>query len=241
MKDLGDGTVVNLLRCAWAGSQKYGNVVWSGDVPSTFEAFYDQLQAGLNMGLAGIPWWTTDVGGFMTDDVNDPDFQQLLIRWYEFAVYSAVLRMHGDRGPYNIPPLDTRDWGGGYLHTGQPNELWSYGEENYRIMKKYYDIRIEMHDYIKQLYEEASSNGSPLIRTMFYEFPEDSKCWELQDQYMFGSDYLVAPIFHLNQFERDVYLPVGKWEDTRDHKVYDGGQTITADAPLDSMPVFKRV
>ena len=241
MKDLGDGTVVNLLRCAWAGSQKYGNVVWSGDVPSTFEAFYDQLQAGLNMGLAGIPWWTTDVGGFMTDDVNDPDFQQLLIRWYEFAVYSAVLRMHGDRGPYNIPPLDTRDWGGGYLHTGQPNELWSYGEENYRIMKKYYDIRIEMHDYIKQLYEEASSNGSPLIRTMFYEFPEDSKCWELQDQYMFGSDYLVAPIFHLNQFEREVYLPAGKWEDTRDHKVYEGGQTITADAPLDSMPVFKRI
>lgn len=241
MKDLCDGTVVNLLRCAWAGSQKYGNVVWSGDVPSTFEAFYDQLQAGLNMGLAGIPWWTTDVGGFMTDDVNDPDFQQLLIRWYEFAVYSAVLRMHGDRGPYNIPPLDTRDWGGGYLHTGQPNELWSYGEENYRIMKKYYDIRIEMHDYIKQLYEEASSNGSPLIRTMFYEFPEDSKCWELQDQYMFGSDYLVAPIFHLNQFEREVYLPAGKWEDTRDHKVYDGGQTITADAPLDSMPVFKRI
>ena len=241
LKEQGEETVVNLVRCAWAGSQKYGNVVWSGDVPSTFEAFYDQLQAGLNMGLAGIPWWTTDVGGFMTDDVNDPDFQQLLIRWYEFAVYSAVLRMHGDRGPYNIPPLDTRDWGGGYLHTGQPNELWSYGEENYRIMKKYYDIRIEMHDYIKQLYEEASSNGSPLIRTMFYEFPEDSKCWELQDQYMFGSDYLVAPIFHLNQFERDVYLPVGKWEDTRDHKVYDGGQTITADAPLDSMPVFKRV
>ena len=81
MKDVGRGPVVNLLRCAWAGSQKYGNVVWSGDVPSTFEAFEDQLQCGLNMGLAGIPWWTTDVGGFMTDDVNDPDFQQLLIRW----------------------------------------------------------------------------------------------------------------------------------------------------------------
>ena len=74
MKALGNEEIVNLLRCAWAGSQKYGNVVWSGDVPSTFEALYDQLQAGLNMGLAGIPWWTTDVGGFMTDDVNDPDF-----------------------------------------------------------------------------------------------------------------------------------------------------------------------
>ncbi len=193
------------------------------------------------MGLAGIPWWTTDIGGFMTDDVNDPDFQQLLIRWYEFAVYSAVFRMHGDRGPHNIPPLDDRDFGGGYLYTGQSNELWSYGEENYRIMKKYYDIRISMHDYIKQLYDEASENGSPLIRTMFYEFPDDKKCWELQDQYMFGSEYLVAPIFHLNEFEREVYLPAGRWEDTRDGKVYEGGQTIRAAAPIDSIPVFKKM
>lgn len=241
MKALGNEEIVNLLRCAWAGSQKYGNVVWSGDVPSTFEALYDQLQAGLNMGLAGIPWWTTDVGGFMTDDVNDPDFRQLLIRWYEFAVYSAVLRMHGDRGPYNIPPLDDRDWGGGYLHTGQPNELWSYGEENYRIMRKYLDIRRGMHDYIKGLYREASENGSPLIRTMFYEFPEDGKCWELQDQYMFGDRYLVAPILRLNQFERDVYLPAGNWRDTRDGKEYQGGQVIRAMAPIDSIPVFERV
>ncbi len=241
MKDLGDGNVVNLLRCAWAGSQKYGNVVWSGDVPSTFEAFYDQLQCGLNMGLAGIAWWTTDIGGFMTDDVNDPDFRQLLIRWYQFAVYSAVFRMHGDRGPYDIPALDDRDWGGGYLHTGQPNELWSYGEDNYRIMKKYYDIRISMHDYIKSLYQEASENGSPLIRTMFYEFPEDKICWELQDQYMFGSKYLAAPIFKLNQFERDVYLPAGTWKLTSDGSTYEGGQTVHVAAPIDYMPVFEKI
>ena len=180
MKKMGNDAVVNLLRCAWAGSQKYGNVVWSGDVPSTFEAFYDQLQAGLNMGLAGIPWWTTDIGGFMTDDWEDPDFKQLLIRWYQFAVYSPVLRMHGERGPINIPPLDDRDWGGGYLHTGHSNELWSYGEENYRIMKHYYEVRMAMKEYIKGLFEEASENGSPLLRAMFYEFPEDPKCWELQ-------------------------------------------------------------
>ncbi len=233
--------VVNLLRCAWAGSQKYGNVVWSGDVPSTFEAFYDQLQCGLNMGLAGIPWWTTDIGGFMTDDVNDPDFRQLLIRWYQFAVYSAVLRMHGDRGPYNIPPLDDRDWGGGYLHTGQPNELWSYGEDNYAIMKKYYDIRISMHDYIKSLYEEAHVNGSPLIRTMFYEFPKDAKCWELTDQYMFGDKYLVAPIFCLNQFEREVYLPEGSWQLTSTGETMQGGCTVKVAAPIDYMPVFVRM
>lgn len=241
MKDLRDGNVVNLLRSGWAGSQKYGNVLWSGDVPSTFEAFYDQIQAGLNMGLAGIPWWNTDIGGFMTDDVNDPDFRELLIRWYQFAVYCPIMRMHGDRGPYDIPPLDTRDWGGGYLHTGQPNELWSYGEDNYKIMRKYYDIRISMHDYIRDLFREASENGSPLMRAMFYEFPEDEKCWDLQDQYMFGLKYLVAPIFHLGQREREVYLPAGTWKDTRDGKTYEGAGTVKVSAPLDSMPVFEKI
>ncbi|MCD7857615.1 MAG: family 31 glucosidase [Clostridiales bacterium] len=240
MHQEGRRPVANLLRCAWAGSQKYGNVVWSGDVPSTFEALADQIQCGLNMGLAGIPWWTTDVGGFMTDDVNDPDFRELLVRWYQFAVYSAVLRMHGDRGPYNIPPMDERDWGGGYLHTGQPNELWSYGEDVYAILRHYYDIRIDLHDYIKSLYDEASENGSPLIRAMFYEFPEDSACWELQDQYMFGSRYLVAPILQLHQRERQVYLPAGAWRLTSTGEVFQGGCRVTVAAPLDYMPAFER-
>ena len=232
---------VNLLRCGWAGSQKYGNVLWSGDVPSTFESFREQLQAGLNIGLAGIPWWTTDIGGFMTDDVNDQKFRQLLIRWYQFAVYSAVLRMHGDRGPYNIPPLDDRERGGGYLHTGQPNELWSYGEENYRIMRKYYDVRIAMHDYIMDLYRDAHETGAPLIRTMFFEFPEDSTCWKLQDQYMFGPRYLVAPVLYPDQFERDVYLPAGSWRDVNSGTVLEGGKTVRAAAPIDQIPVFEKL
>ena len=232
---------VNLLRCGWAGSQKYGNVIWSGDVPSTFESFREQIQAGLNIGIAGIPWWTTDIGGFMTDDVNDPVFQELLIRWYQFAVYSAVLRMHGDRGPYNIPPLDTRDTGGGYLHTGQPNELWSYGEENYRIMRKYYDIRISLHEYISSLYREAHETGAPLIRTMFFEFPEDKKCWELQDQYMFGSRYLVAPVLEFGVRERSLYLPSGRWRDVNSDEVIDGGKLVTVRAPIDQIPVFEKM
>ena len=232
---------VNLLRCGWAGSQKYGNVIWSGDVPSTFESFREQLQAGLNIGLAGIPWWTTDIGGFMTDDVNDPEFQELLIRWYQFAVYSAVLRMHGDRGPYNIPPLDERERGGGYLHTGQPNELWSYGEENYRIMRKYYDVRIALHDYIRSLYREAHETGAPLIRTMFFEFPKDEKCWELRDQYMFGSRYLVAPVLEPHRTGREVYLPAGRWKDVNSGEVLEGGRTVSAAAPIDVIPVYERM
>ncbi|SEF97211.1 alpha-D-xyloside xylohydrolase [Butyrivibrio sp. Su6] len=241
MKKETDKPVVNLLRSAWAGSQKYGNVVWSGDVPSTFESLKDQIAAGLNMGLSGISWWTTDIGGFMTDDVNAPDFKQLLVRWFEFAVFSPVLRMHGDRGPYDIEPLDNRDFGGGYLHTGQPNELWSYGEEVYEILKKQLQLRIELKPYIKSLFEESSENGSPLLRTLFYEFPEDEKCWETFDEYMFGSSYLVAPVTDFNCFERKVYLPEGKWKDIRDEKVYEGGQIITAKAPLESIPVFSKI
>ena len=241
MKKLSRKPFANLLRSGWAGSQKYSNVLWSGDVPSTFESLYDQVQAGLNMGLAGIPWWNTDIGGFMSDDVNDPNFRQLLVRWYEFAVYTPVFRLHGDRGPYNIPKLDDRDFGGGYLHTGQPNEMWSYGEDIFRIMKKYYDIRIGMHQYLSSLFKEASENGSPLMRTMFYEFPDDPQCWNLQDQYMFGDKLLAAPILQLNQFSRSVYLPKDtKWKEQRTGKVYDGGQYVDIEAPIDYLPVLER-
>ena len=242
MKKLSRKPFANLLRSGWAGSQKYSNVLWSGDVPSTFESLYDQVQAGLNMGLAGIPWWNTDIGGFMSDDVNDPNFRQLLVRWYEFAVYTPVFRLHGDRGPYNIPKLDDRDFGGGYLHTGQPNEMWSYGEDVFRIMKKYYDIRTGMHDYLSSLFKEASENGSPLMRAMFYEFPDDPQCWNLQDQYMFGDKLLVAPILHLNQYSRSVYLPQNaKWKEQRTGTIFDGGQYVVVDAPIDYLPVFEKL
>ena len=149
--------------------------------------------------------------------------------------------MHGDRGPHNIPRLDDREFGGGYLSTGQPNELWSSGDDCFRIMKSYLDIRLSMHDYIKELYQEAHDNGSPLIRTMFYEFPEDAACWNLQDQYMFGSRYLVAPILHLDEFKRDVYLPAGTWKLTSTGESFEGGQTVTVDAPIEYMPVFEKL
>ena len=112
---------------------------------------------------------------------------------------------------------------------------------NYAIKRQYYDLRISMHDYIKSLFAEAHENGSPLLRAMFYEFPEDGRCWELQDQYMFGAKYLAAPILQLNQFRRDVYLPAGQWKLTSTGEVFQGGQTVTVDAPLAYMPVFERL
>jgi alpha-D-xyloside xylohydrolase len=137
--------------------------------------------------------------------------------------------------------LDDRTFGGGYLHTGQPNELWSYGEENFKIMRDQLSLRHELIPYIKTLYEETSQNGAPLLRAMFYEFPEDEKCWNTYDQYMFGSQYLVAPILQLGQFEREVYLPEGKWQDIRNGKIYEGAEVITSKAPIESIPVFKRI
>ena len=98
-----------------------------------------------------------------------------------------------------------------------------------------------IRETIRQFYEETSKNGAPLLRAMFYEFPEDEKCWNTYDQYMFGSQYLVAPILQLGQFEREVYLPEGKWQDIRNGKIYEGGEVITSKAPIESIPVFKRV
>lgn len=233
--------IVNLVRSAWAGSQKYAALLWSGDVPSNFESFRDQLAGGLNAGIAGISWWTSDIGGFMDGNVEEPAFIQLLIRWFQFAVFCPILRMHGDRDPHDIPPLSGSDFGGGYLFTGRANELWSYGEEAFAIMKKYLDIRHSLIPYISALFKEAHEMGAPLMRTMFYEFPNDEKCWEINDQYMFGSDYLVAPVLYEDQFERQVYLPEGVWKNINDEKEYSGNETIVCDAPIDCIPVFQRV
>lgn len=233
--------MVHLARCGWVGNQKYATLLWSGDVPSTFEALRDQIAAGLNIGLAGIPWWTTDIGGFQTRDCFDPAFTELLLRWFAFAVYCPILRMHGNRAPYDIPPLSDKDYGGGYLYTGHDNELWSYGEEAFEIMKAQLARRLELKPYIASLMEEASETGAPLMRTMFYEFPEDERCWELSDQYMFGPKYLVAPVLHAGEVERTVYLPKGNWRNVNDGSVCEGGKEILCDAPIAYIPVFERL
>ena len=108
-------------------------------------------------------------------------------------------------------------------------------------MTKYIRLRESLKPYIAGLMKEAHRNGSPVIRTMFYEFPEDEKCWECEDQYMFGPDYLVAPVFEYGARERSVYLPEGKWENIFTKKTVSGGKTVTVAAPVDQIPVFKKV
>ena len=148
------------------------------------------------------------------------------------------MRLHGSRLPRT--PLYKAD-GEETEGTGADNEIWSYGEENYQIMKKFIEIREMMRDYTRSLMEETHKTGAPVMRTMFYEFPEDLNTWELDTQYMYGPDILAAPIVEPHTFKRKVYLPEGStWTNAHTGEILNGGQWTEAEAPIDSMPVFLR-
>ena len=237
MEQQGEKNIVNLLRCAWAGSQKYGALVWSGDIASSFNSMRNQLAAGLNMGLAGIPWWTTDIGGFHGGNPDDPAFRELFARWFQWGAFCPVMRLHGDREPRQ-PQYGTT--GGATCRSGAANEVWSYGDEVYHICTKYMQIREEMRDYTRSLMTEAHEKGTPVMRTLFYEFPEDTHAWEIEDEYMYGDKVLVAPILEAGAKERRVYLPGDGtlWKESETEKEYSGGQWICVPVTLESMPVF---
>ena len=238
MREEGMENPVNLLRCAWAGSQRYGALVWSGDIMSRWEDFRRQICAGLNMGAAGIPWWTTDIGGFHGGVITDEGFRELLVRWFQWGCYCPVMRLHGDRRPgERVYRADGTE----VLSSGGDNEVWSYGEEVYPILVKYMKRREEMRDYVRELMVQAHELGTPLMRGMWYAFPEDAACADLQDQYMFGDRYLVAPVLECGARSRSVYLPAGTWKQVETGEVYEGGRRIEADCPLDVIPVFERV
>lgn len=243
MKSEGQESILNLIRCAWLGSQRYGALVWSGDVMATYEALRCQVRAGLNMAMSGIPWWTTDIGGFDGGTNDDPEYRKLIARWFEYATFCPVLRLHGCRNPWsethkeNEEPLS----GGGICGTGAPNEIWSYGEENEKIFTKYIFIRERLKPYIKELMAEAHEIGTPPMRPLFYDFDSDLKAWEIDDEYMLGSDLLVAPIIYENEYSRNVYLPKGaSWVDVWTGDEYEGGSIVLCNAPLDKIPLFVR-
>ncbi|KAK2786150.1 hypothetical protein FQN53_006912 [Emmonsiellopsis sp. PD_33] len=245
MEKEGQKNIINLLRCAWVGSQKYGALVWSGDIASSWDSFRNQLAAGLHMGICGLPWWTTDIGGFHGGDPNDSKFRELFVRWFQWGAFCPVMRLHGDREPRQ-PPMGTT--AGASCASGADNEVWSYGPEVYEICKKYMLLREKLRDYTRGLMREAHEKGTPVMRTLFYQFPEDARCWKIGTQYMYGDKYLCCPVLQPGQRALKVYLPVlnnGKWfpfENGQEEAAgYEGGQWIEIDASLEWMPVFKHV
>ena len=225
-----------LTRGVWAGGQRHGVVLWSSDIQSNFETLAAMVPQGVHASMSGIPWWTTDIGGFHGGDPNDEAFRELFVRWFQWGAFCPVMRLHGDREPKQ-PQHGTT--GGATCLSGAANEVWSYEEEVYGICKKYMFIREEMREYTRSLMKEAHEKGTPVMRPLFYSFPEDKKCWEVEDQYMFGEKYLCCPVLAAGLRKREVYLPKGRgWTSWDGEKKYEGGQVIEADCPIDTMPVF---
>jgi alpha-D-xyloside xylohydrolase len=238
MSGEGQTDIVNLVRCAWAGSQKFGALIWSGDVDSSFDSLRNQLAIGLNMGMAGIPWWTSDTGGFHGGVNTDPLFRECLVRWFQFSVFCPVLRMHGDREPHGKPLSDK---GGGLCASGADNEIWSFGQEVETILIAYLQLRERLRPYLRAAMGQAHEHGTPVMRPLCYDFPDDEHAWQTEDAYMFGADILVAPVLYEGLRERSVYLPAGcQWLNHWSGEVSHGGQTLIVDAPLARIPIFLR-
>ncbi len=237
LKAEGVESPLSLIRCAWAGSQRFGALAWSGDVPSTFNQLKNQISIAMNMGISGIPWWTSDIGGFHGGDSTSDSFKQLLVRWFQFGTFCPVMRLHGDRDPHKQPMSDKV--GGGMCNSGADNEVWSYGEEVEKILVSYINLREKLRPYIKSAMEEAHTKGTPVVKPLFYDFYNDAQSWNVEDQYLFGHDILVAPVYKENSFTKEVYLPKGtKWVNAYTKESFKGGQTVTVNCPIDQIPLF---
>lgn len=230
MEREGQPPTVLLCRSAWAGAQRYGVAVWSGDIPATWDSLARQIRAGLSFALSGIPWWTTDIGGFHGGDSSDPAYQELMVRWFQFGVFCPLFRLHGDREPRTVT---------GHAQTGGPNEVWSYGADAYRIISGLLRMREQLRPYLHDQMRLASRTGLPPVRPLFVDYPDDSACWDVDDQMLFGPDVLAAPVYAPSQSEREVYLPAGRsWTDPATGRTFPGGTTVSAVTPLERIPVF---
>lgn len=241
MTNAGMDKVINLVRCAWAGSQRYGTLLWSGDVYSSFRSMREQLCAGLSASISGIPWWTCDIGGFIGGWTEKPEFRELLVRWFQWGAFLPIFRLHGERLPHwpNDSMVYHTDENELSFGTGADNEVWSFGEDNYPILVKYLNLRETLKPYIKNAMQQAHENGTPVMRPLFYAFPKDSNAWNVEDSYMFGDDILVSPVCEAGVTQKTVYLPSGEsWREVATGKIYQGGQSVLAHAPLDVIPLF---
>jgi len=187
------------------------------------------VRAGLNIAMSGIPWWTTDIGGFHSGDVTTNYFRELIVRWFQYGVFCPIFRLHG----YRLPPR------GPMPRSGADNEVWSFGEEVYQILQSLLFLRERLRPYIHEQMKMASQCGLPPMRPLFVDFPEDLMCETIEDQFMFGPDLLVAPVLYEGARQRKVYFPANvEWIDAWNGKSYAGGQSIEVSAPLETIPVF---
>jgi alpha-D-xyloside xylohydrolase len=246
-----------LTRGVWAGGQRHGAILWSSDILSTFETLAAMVPQGVHTSLSGIPWWTTDVGGYFPDRENQTPFmQELIVRWYQFGAFCPIFRTHGCRtctgsGNSSEPSCQEEpdvapcisNAKGKLQGSCAANEVWSYGKDTQPMLEKYVRVREQLKPYIAELSINVTARGVPTMRPLWYEFPTDPKCVGVNDQYLLGTSLLVAPVVIQNATEREVYFPAGAdWQDFFDPnaEVVKGGSKQMVQAPLDSIPVYWR-
>lgn len=213
-KDYPNRRLFNLNRAGFAGSQRYSIYPWTGDVSRSWGGLQAQIPLLIHMGLCGLPMIHSDAGGFAQGAMDN----ELYTRWLQMACFSPILRPHG---------------------SGIPSEPVYFNDTTKSIVRKFMKLRYKLLPYIYTLAAEAKIHGYPLVRPMYYEFQDDSMAYEVKEQYMFGQDFLIAPIVHRGQVEKEVYLPSGKnWYNFWTNKLETGNQIKLEITSLETIPIF---
>jgi alpha-D-xyloside xylohydrolase len=231
-----------LTRSAFAGQQRYGANTWSGDVTSSWSALRNQISAGLNFSLTGIPYWNADIGGFFLSrfkrKLEDPEYRELYVRWLEFGTFTPMMRSHG---------------------ADAPREIYQFGQKGtkyYDAIEKYIHLRYHLLPYIYSTSWDVTASQSSMMRALVMDFPKDKKALDLNDEYMFGKSLLVSPVTNAmyvkpgasekEQVEdfsttksKETYLPAGSdWYDFWTAEKFSGGNKVSRQTPLDIIPLY---
>ena len=210
-----------LSRSGFAGIQRNAATVWSGDVDPNWETFRRQIPAGLNLSLSGIPYWTTDIGGFVSANPDDPQYRELYIRWFQFGAFCPIFRAHGTR-------------------TTNQNEIWSYGPDAEKILTEYDRLRYRLMPYIYSTAWQVTHQGHSFMRPLVSEFRDDTRAQNIGDQFLFGSAILVNPVIEPAATLRHLYLPKSLWYDFWTGSTVQGGRAIDAPVSIDRIPLYVR-
>ena len=227
-----------LHRNAGPGVQRYGGFIWSGDISSRWETLRTHVAVGINTGLSGLPYWGTDIGGFIPTAEYTAE---LHVRWFQFGAFCPLFRAHGRNWHLRLP------WGwdggdGGPPESGRfrvdPAELHHPEVED--ICRRFLELRYRLMTYLYSAARECHNTGLPIMRALWLHFPADPAATACGDQYLWGPDILVAPVVERGATARNVYLPPGSWFDFWTEQVTAGGRTIARDVDLAAMPLFVR-
>ena len=211
-----------LTRSAYAGEQRYGGAVWSGDINSDFATYSKQIPAGLNYALAGMPYWTTDIGGYWGGSVDwsSAANSELFTRWFQFGAFCSQFRIHGQ---------GARELYGTMWNATTKANLLAVDNLHYRLMP-----------YLYSLAAKTTNEGYTIMRHLVFDYPNDTNVFNINNQFMYGPAILVNPVTTAGATSRSVYLPAGTWYDFWTGSTATGGTTVTANAPLSQIPLYVR-